>query len=275
MKYYLYNPFANNGIRPDISAELMDASKIDFQDFFAKLDPEDEVVLIGGDGTVNHLINTVDCEKITNRIYLYGSGTGNDFLRDIGEEAGREVLLNRYLTNLPTVYVNGMVRKFINNMGFGIDGYCCETADQIKAKTPDKKINYTAIAVKGLLFHFKPCHAWIEVDGRTYEYDNVWLAPAMKGRFYGGGMMIAPDQDRLSDHLTVVVYTTPSKLKALMRFPSIFEGKHTAYKDMVRIITGNQIRVRFSRPCAAQIDGDTVLNVKEYRAELPLPAHTE
>ncbi|MGX8774397.1 MAG: 2Fe-2S iron-sulfur cluster-binding protein, partial [Bacillota bacterium] len=30
-----------------------------------------KVVLIGGDGTINHLINTVDCEKITNNIYLY------------------------------------------------------------------------------------------------------------------------------------------------------------------------------------------------------------
>ena len=276
MKYYLYNPLANNGILPGIPLEEVpgsgtkpiDATKTDFAAFFAGLAPEDEVVIVGGDGTINHLINHVDCENLKNNVYLLGNGSGNDFLNDIGEKPGREILLNKYLKNLPTVRVNGLERKYINNMGFGIDGYCCEVADEIKAKTPGKKINYTAIAIKGLLFFFKPCHAVVEVDGVKREFDNVWLAPAMKGRYYGGGMMIAPGQDRFSDKLTVVVYACRSKLKTLINFPKIFEGKHVELTDMTTVITGNKVHVRFSRPCAAQIDGDTVLNVSEYEAEL-------
>ncbi|MBR5340367.1 MAG: hypothetical protein IK151_00420 [Erysipelotrichaceae bacterium] len=270
MKYYLYNPLANNGIRPDIDSnvELVDATTIDYQKFFDELKKDDEVVLIGGDGTINHLVNTVDCEKLKNNVYLYGNGTGNDFLNDINEKAGNEILLNKYLKNLPTVRVKDIEKKFINNMGFGIDGYCCEVADKMKEKEPNKKINYTAIAIKGLLFFFKPCHADIEVDGQSYSFDNVWLAPTMKGRFYGGGMMVAPGQDRFSDKLTVVVYMSRSKLKSLMAFPSIFEGKHVEKTDMVKIIEGNKVHVKFSRPCAAQIDGDTVLDVSEYWAEL-------
>ena len=270
MKYYLYNPLANNGLKPEIdpSFELIDATKTDFPKFFSELKENDEVVLIGGDGTINYLVNSYDCSKLKNNVYLLANGTGNDFLKDIKETAGKEILLNPYLANLPTVKVNGIERKFINNMGFGIDGYCCEVADQIKEKTPNKKIDYTGIAIKGLLFHFKPCHATVEVDGKTYEFDNVWLAPTMKGRFYGGGMMIAPDQDRTSDKLSVVLYMTRSKLKALMAFPSIFEGKHVEKTDMVKVIEGNKIHVKFSRPCAAQIDGDTVLGVSEYYVEL-------
>ena len=276
MKYYLYNPLANNGILPGVSleelkktgAQPVDATKTDYAEFFGKLAPEDEVVMVGGDGTINYLINHVDCEKLKNNVYLFGNGSGNDFLNDIGEKPGKEILLNKYLKNLPTVRVNGLERKYINNMGFGIDGYCCEVADEIKAKTPGKKINYTAIAIKGLLFFFKPCHAVVEVDGVKHEFDNVWLAPAMKGRYYGGGMMIAPGQDRFSDKLTVVVYACRSKLKTLINFPKIFEGKHVELTDMTTVITGNKVHVRFSRPCAAQIDGDTVLNVSEYEAEL-------
>ena len=270
MKYYLYNPLANNGIRPELSegVELVDATSIDFKKFFDGLKTEDEVVLIGGDGTINYLVNHYDCSRLRNKVWLLANGTGNDFLNDINETPDHEIELNRYLTDLPTVTVKDIKRKFINNMGFGIDGYCCEVADQIKEKTPNKKIDYTGIAIKGLLFHFKPCHATIEVDGKTYEFDNVWLAPTMKGKFYGGGMKIAPDQDRFSDHLTVVVYKAKSKLKALMAFPSIFEGKHIEKKDMVEIIEGKKVHVKFSRPCAAQIDGDTVLNVSEYWAEI-------
>ena len=270
MKYYLYNPLANNGIKPENKSgtEWIDATKTDYRTFLSSLKEDDEVVLIGGDGTVNYFANHCDCENLKNNVYLLANGTGNDFLKDIGEETGKEILLNPYLKNLPTVKVNGIERKFINNMGFGIDGYCCETADKIKTEKPQEKINYTAIAIKGLLFHFRPCHAWIEADGKSYEFDNVWLAPTMKGKYYGGGMMIAPEQDRNSDTLSVVVYMAKSKLKALIAFPSIFEGKHVDKKDMVRIIEARKVHVRFSRPCAAQIDGDTVLNVTEYRAEL-------
>ncbi len=266
MKYYLYNPLSNNGIRPDLSSdcELIDATKTDFESFFDSLKEEDEIVLIGGDGTINYLVNHYDCAKLKNRICLLANGTGNDFLKDINGKPGEEIELNKYIVDLPVVKVNGIERRFINNMGFGIDGYCCEVADQIRVKTPNKKIDYTAIAVKGLLFFFKPCHATIEVDGKTYEFDNVWLTPTMKGRYYGGGMMIAPDQDRLSDTLSVVVYMSRSKLKALMAFPSIFEGKHIEKTDMVKIIEGRNVHVKFSRPCAAQIDGDTVLGVSEY-----------
>ena len=122
MKYYLYNPLANNGIRTEVAgAQLIDATGLDYAAFFRDLKEEDEVVLIGGDGTVNYLINHVDCEKLRSKVYLLANGTGNDFLRDIGEKPGTEILLNPYLTNLPTVRVNGLERKFINNMGFGID----------------------------------------------------------------------------------------------------------------------------------------------------------
>ena len=72
----------------------------------------------------------------------------------------------------------------------------------------------------------------------------------------------------MADKVTVVVYSCKSKLKSLMLFPSIFEGKHVEHTDVVTIITGNKVKVRFSAPCAAQIDGDTVLNVSEYSVEL-------
>ena len=270
MKYYLYNSLANNGIRPEIGfdTQLVDAVGLDYAEYLRRLEPEDEVVLIGGDGTLNYFINAIKGMEIKNNIYLLGSGTGNDFLTDIDRLPGEEVLINEYLTNLPTVRVNGLEKLFINNMGFGIDGYCCEVADQIKEKTPQVEINYSGIAIKGLLFHFKPCHATITVDGQIHEFDHVWIAPTMKGRYYGGGMKMAPDQDRFSDKLTVVVYHCRSKLKALMAFPSIFKGEHVQKTDMVSIFTGNDITVKFSRPCAAQIDGETVLNVTEYSANL-------
>lgn len=271
MKYYLYNPLANNGVKPEFikeaentpGMEVRELIDIIYPEFLSELAEGDEVVLVGGDGTINYFINAIEGYELKNNVYIRAAGTGNDFLHDLGEEVDKEVLLNPYVTNLPVVHVKELSKRFINGVGYGIDGYCCEVGDKQKA-TSDKPVNYTSIAIKGLLFHFKPVTAKITVDGQTFEYKKVWLAPTMKGRFYGGGMMIAPAQDRKGDTVSVVIYQTGSKLKALINFPSIFKGEHVKKEKIVHIHTGKEIHVEFDRPCALQIDGETVLDVTEY-----------
>ena len=271
MKYYLYNPLANNGVKPEFIKEAENASGVEvrelidisYPEFLNELQEGDEVVLVGGDGTVNYFVNAIEGYQLKNNVYIRAAGTGNDFLHDLGAEADKEVLLNPYVTNLPVVHVKELSKRFINGVGYGIDGYCCEMGDKQKA-TSDKPVNYTSIAIKGLLFHFKPVNAKVTVDGETYTYEKVWLAPTMKGRFYGGGMMIAPAQDRKGDTVSVVIYQTGSKLKALINFPKIFKGEHIKKEKIVHIHTGKEIQVEFDRPCALQIDGETVLDVTEY-----------
>ena len=81
--------------------------------------------------------------------------------------------------------------------------------------------------------------------------------------------MIAPNQNRLKDDtLSVVLYISKSKLKALMTFPSIFKGEHIKKEKMVKIFKGKTIEVTFDRPTALQIDGETVTDVLSYKASL-------
>ena len=273
MKYYLYNSLSNNGIRPSFldeietleNTEIKEIIDLDYQEFLSGLQSDDEIVIVGGDGTLNYFVNEIKDLDIQNNVYFRASGTGNDFCNDIEENECKEVLINKYIKNLPTVYVKELEKKFINGVGYGIDGYCCEVADEIKRKTPNKKISYSGIAVKGLLFKYKKRKVYISVDGKTYEHDNVWLAPTMKGRYYGGGMMIAPNQDRFNDTVSVVVFKCKSKLKTLMIFPSIFKGEHIKKEKNVIIYTGKEITVRYEKPAALQIDGETVLDVLEYK----------
>ena len=69
----------------------------------------------------------------------------------------------KYLKELPSVTVNGKESLFINGVGYGIDGYCCEIGDELRKKS-DKPVNYAGIAIKGLLFHFKPRNATVTAD---------------------------------------------------------------------------------------------------------------
>ena len=277
MVYLLYNPKANNGKAmeelgriPDKyrkNSTMIDVLQIkDYKAIIEGLKAEDIIVLAGGDGTLCHFINDVDTFELKNDVYFYGIGTGNDFLNDINKNDCKEpVLINEYIKSLPTAWINGKKYRFINDIGFGMDGYCCEEGDKHRAVS-DKPVNYTIIALKGLIYKFKRRSATVTVDGVSKHYTNVILAPAMMGRYYGGGMMIAPSQDRLNkEHtLTSVVMYTKLRLLLLFLFPSVFKGKHTRYKKMFDFRTGHEITVEFDSPCALQVDGETVLNVTKY-----------
>lgn len=277
--YILYNPYAGDGrfeedlqvlqIVLDRETEIHSITAItNYAAFLGGLEEEDQLILAGGDGTLNRFVNDTRGIPIRAEILYFPSGSGNDLARDLGKEPGADPFpVGAYLKALPRVEVNGEERLFLNAVGFGIDGYCCVEGDRLRQK-PDKKVNYTAIAVKGLLFHYKPVRATVTVDGIMRTYDRVWLAPVMHGRFYGGGMMAAPEQDRMDPEgkLSVMVFHGCGKCKTLRIFPSIFKGNHTKFHKYVDILQGDAITVEFESARALQIDGEVVPKVKSYTA---------
>lgn len=278
--YVLYNPLAGNGRKSDVASSLgeMISDEMEFCDItdsdkykerLAALNESDYVILCGGDGTLNHFVNDIDGMKIKNDIMYFPVGSGNDFARDLGKSRGdKPFSIKQYIEGLPTVCVNGNSYRFINGVGYGIDGYCCEVGDKMRAES-DKPINYTAIAIKGLLFYYKPKNAKVTVDGKVYTYKNVWLAPTMFGGYYGGGMIPTPGQNRTEtkDSLSTLILHSPISLHVLMMFPSIFKGDLLKYKKNAVVHSGKEITVEFDRPAPIQIDGETIIGVTSYTAK--------
>ncbi len=275
----LFNPYAGNGKGEEETKKLSDilnndtlhfynmAEIINYEDFFDKLPEENILVISGGDGTLNRFVNEVDEKYFSRSIYYFATGTGNDFLLDVGGKKGDPPFkINQYITDLPTVTVNGVTRKFINGIGYGIDGYCCQEGDRLRQR-PGKKVNYTSIAIKGMLGKYSSVGAAVTVDGKTKKYKKVWLAPTMNGRYYGGGIMPTPKQDRLDNAaLSTMVFHGSGRLKTLVIFPSIFKGEHIKHTKVIDIFKGRSITVSFDRPTALQIDGETILDVSGYTA---------
>lgn len=274
----LYNPLAGNGKGENAAKKLKellngdeltftDMTKVsDYRALFASMPEDERVIVSGGDGTLNRFINDTEEVVFANPVYYYATGSGNDFLKDIGGNVGdKPVCIDKYLKALPTVDVKGKSYRFINGIGYGIDGYCCEVGDKLR-ETSDKPINYAGIAIKGLLFHYHPTSATVIVDGVEHKYKKVWLAPTMNGRYYGGGMIPTPKQDRLNKEHTVsvMVYYGSGKIKSLAVFPSIFKGEHVNHREMVEVLSGKEITVRFDSPAALQVDGETIIGVTEY-----------
>lgn len=223
-------------------------------------------MVAGGDGTLNRFVNEADVASLRCGVKFYPIGSGNDFAHDLGYEKGCDPFdVKELLRCLPVFIVDGVKRRFINGLGAGLDGHVCRAGNEQHKRT-GKPVNYTLVAIRSLLFGFKPVSAAVTVDGVRREYKKVWLAPAMHGRYFGGGMMIAPQQDRRGEMrtLTSLVYHGAGKLFTLYIFPTIFKGKHIRFKKNIILHTGKEITVEFDRPCDLQVDGEVLENVRAY-----------
>lgn len=142
--YVLYNPKAGSGAGRDAAMKLRavcteelefrDITAIEsYADFFDRIGPSAKVILAGGDGTLNRFLNDTAEAMLPNPIYYYAVGSGNDFLRDLGLEKGAEpVCIDLYRKKLPLVEAGGHTYRFLNGVGYGIDGYCCEKGDALR-----------------------------------------------------------------------------------------------------------------------------------------------
>lgn len=272
--YVIYNPLAGKGTAEedakllqlvlDEELEYYDMTRItNYAVFLSGMDKDGYLVIVGGDGTLNRFVNDTAGIEISQEILYLPAGTGNDLANELGA-GGNPVTITRYLKNLPSVEVKGKTYRFLNGVGFGMDGYGCQAGDERK-KISDKKANDVGIATKGLLFHLAAGNAKVIVDGKEYAYHKVWSALTMHGRYHGG-MIPAPEQDRFSGELSLMLLHGAGRLRTLRVFPGIFKGEHVKYKNMVAIHTGKEITVVFDCPTPLRIDGEIILDVTSFTA---------
>jgi diacylglycerol kinase family enzyme len=240
----------------------------DKRGFLENITESDTLVIIGGDGTLNRFVNSIDNVDYPFPIYCYAGGTGNDFLHDTAGDSNGFIKINEYIKDLPRLYVNGKDYAFVNGVGFGLDGYCCYMGD-LSRKKNGKNPNYLKFALKGLLGGFKPRRARVTIDGVVREYENVWFTSVMQGRFYGGSMMIVPTQDRLNPEkkISFAVAHTKSRTSILTKLPTVYKGKHVKFKKVFEIIEGYDIKVEFDSPSPMQIDGEPIESATFFEAK--------
>lgn len=280
MNYILFNPKANNNngeksvevAKEKLKArfgemKVMSLIDLDMGNFLKTITSDDNIVLLGGDGTLHHVANKIQNVEIPCNLYLFSAGTGNDFLNDIEKEIDSEGLarINDYVKHLPYVIINGEKHYFVNGVGFGIDGQVCEVADEKKRKGA-KKISYSGICVKLALWKYKFPNGKIIVDGVEIPRKKIWIASAMNGKYYGGGLMIAPSQDRKDKQLMMACIHGCSRPFGLLVFGSVKKGGHVKHKKYVDMVKANRIEVTFDRPTALQIDGETFVGITHYVA---------
>src|SRR5678815_3703609 len=150
----------------------------------------DVVAAVGGDGTVNEVVNGLDGYDVP--LGIIPLGTANDFARQVGIPAdadhAMDVILQRKPHRLDTASLNG--RRFLNVSTGGVGAEAtAETPSEVK-----ESLGPVAYAIAGVrkLADFRPNRArFIGNDGFRYDGEFLMFAVGLT-RSTGGGTMVTP-----------------------------------------------------------------------------------
>ncbi|NLJ96619.1 MAG: diacylglycerol kinase family lipid kinase [Clostridiales bacterium] len=229
------------------------------------------IVVLGGDGTFNEVINGIDVfEKVL--LGYIPSGSSNDLARSLKIPKNPLKALSNVLKPNKFIHLDyGEIkfydkelgsRKFGCSSGIGYDANVCYEAQSSSSKLKAKlnqisagKLVYLMIAIKQL-FSTKFIDARVIVDGyKQTEYKKVLLIANMIHKFAGGGLMMAPSADPTDGKLSIcLVHDLPKALVALF-LPSIIFGKHIHLKG-VETFNCSSIEIISSRESSIHTDGE-------------------
>jgi len=235
------------------------------------------LVSVGGDGTINEIVNGIYASgNIADAtLGIVSTGTGSDYIRTIGvprryEDACRCLMKPKNLTvdlGIVEYASNGQraERLFVNFAGMGFDAEIVQrTTQQFKA------LGSLPSYLAGLLvtlFAYRNTDIALVVDGEALD-TRVGTVVMNNGRYGGGGMLAAPDASINDGYLDVMIIGDMSKPDLLWSLPRIYKGTHLTHPK-VTMKKAKEIEIRSAQPMQLQADGELLGQVPAHFRILP------
>ena len=216
------------------------------------------VVAVGGDGTLNEVINGVRAAGPTATVGAVLTGRGCDACRNFGVPADPAAAVRvladghdaRFDLGLAQ-WADGRRRWFATSAGAGFDAAVARRAQSFRARGT---LPYLA-AVLATVHRHRPVEIVLEVDGVRQPPAPVTAVVAANGRWFGGGMKIAPHADPRDGVFDVVVLGALGRLELLRWLPTIYPGTHLRHPE-VSVRRARQLRVAGPHPLPTHVDGE-------------------
>lgn len=210
----------------------------------------------GGDGTVNEVVNGM--AGTASALGILPAGSGNDFIRSI--KAGNDIrqilsdTINGYEREVDLARAND--KYFINVSSIGFDAEIVFNAGKFK-KLPGVtgsmsylfSLLYTTVINKNNDIE-------IEIDGNRQKL-RVLLAAIANGRYYGGGMLPAPDAKLDDGYLDVCLIRAIPRWRIFALFPKFIKGLHGQLEE-VSFYKAKRIIIESKNDISLNTDGEVV-----------------
>lgn len=248
----------------------------------SRLDEDDiTIVVLGGDGTLNEVINgIVDFDKV--RVGLIPLGSANDFAKGMGIpnnaiEALKLILETNSFTNIDigkTKFADNE-RYFAISSGVGLDALVCKKVENSKLKSALNKVgagdkSYALITVQSFL-SMESINVSVEYeDGSIDSFDKLIFLAGMNMPAEGGGVKMAPEAKPDSGRLVMVCGHDRTKIQAPVSMAKLLMGKHQDSKEFT-LKDFSKIVIKSESPLALHTDGEYLGNYTEVEMKC-LPA---
>ena len=199
----------------------------------------DVIAVVGGDGTLNE-VSQAYVDRDGNALSgpplaVLPLGTGGDFRKTLELGTGLDEAVERLLTSEPRPFDLGILRvtshtgvletrAFVNITSFGLGGL----TDRIVNAGPKwlgGKAAFYLGTLRGLIA-YRNAPVRVKVDGATFLESPIVNVALANGRYFGGGMMIAPEADPRDGKLDVVALGDLTKLETVGLSQHIYAGTH-------------------------------------------------
>jgi diacylglycerol kinase (ATP) len=212
----------------------------------------DVVAAVGGDGTLNEVVNGLD--GYDTPLGVIPAGTANDFARQAGIPAdadhAMDVILLRKPVRIDTASLNG--RRFLNVSTGGIGAEAtADTPSQIKAA-----IGQLAYAISGLrkLAGFEPNHGVFRGGGYVLECDFLMFAVG-SGMTSGGGSLVTPHASTTDGLLDLCVVERMPRHDFARTVLKLKNGEHVG-EEGVHYVRLPELTIEGARPISVNVDGE-------------------
>ncbi|MBC7382497.1 MAG: hypothetical protein H7296_05800 [Bacteroidia bacterium] len=209
------------------------------------------IVIMGGDGTINYVINHF--KTIVIPIAFLRCGTGNDYntlhLGSASHKEQFEIACSNHIVAVDAGTCNG--KLFINGVGIGFDGWVVKR--NLGKQIFSGQLAYLTTILSLLLF-YKERFIYIETADKKMMADIFMLSFA-KGKTYGGGFRVAPMAELTDGFLDFVAVKKIGLFNRLRYLPVIEKGKHLQL-PFVHFEKAKHIKVTSNFLLQAHLDGE-------------------
>jgi len=206
------------------------------------------IIACGGDGTINEVANGIVRSGALAELGVLPSGTGGDFRRTLGMPMtnrdaaaalrnGRTETIDVGKVSFLDLHGNSVERYFVNVSSFGLAASIIKRVkltsvfDWLPVEAVRGKANFAASTLREIL-DLEPFLVRVKIDDRDEETLQTLNFCIANARYFGGGMMIAPEA-ALNDGLLDVVNIGDMKTaKILLNALTLYRGTHTSLNEV-------------------------------------------
>lgn len=230
------------------------------------------VVACGGDGTLSEvadgLLRSAETAGAAPKLGPLPVGTGSDYARTLGlsadivENAARIARDEWRAVDVGRVEFVGddgrrRARYFVNIASLGLSGPIDRAVNAGRRKgRVDGKLVFLVHTLRALA-HYRFENVRLVLDERPPVESRIALIAVANGRYFGGGMMVAPAAEIDDGAFDVAIFRPAGKFELIRNLNRVYSGAHVAL-DSVEIVRARRVSVEpIGAPALLDIDGES------------------